>query len=106
MWALADFFKPPEPVELCHDASTFPHGRRKRSADVRFTPESGHDSGPSAPLPLPLTPPARRILRSLMEKWPPSSGAAIVWKFSRRSLRAAGLRTQRQSLVPRATEEL
>ena len=47
----------------------------------------------------------RGILRPLMEKWPPSSGAAIVWKFSLRSLPAAGLRTQRQSLVPLATEE-
>jgi len=47
----------------------------------------------------------RGILGPLMEKWPPSSGAAIVWKFSLRSLPAAGLRTQRQSLAPLATEE-
>ena len=35
----------------------------------------------------------------------PSSRAAIVWKFSLRRLRAAGLRTQRQSLAPPAIEE-
>ena len=48
-----------------------------------------------------------RILRFLdrMEKWPPSSRAAIVWKFSLCRLPAAGLRTQRQSLALLVTEE-
>jgi hypothetical protein len=48
-----------------------------------------------------------RILRLLdrMEKWPPSSRAAIVSKFSPHRLPAAGLRTQRQSLAPPVTEE-